>query len=303
MTHIRRSDLNLLPALVVLLEEGSISRAAVRHNLSQPAMSRVLQRLRGMFRDELLVRTSKGYQLTERALALQQELPALLQGIDRQLRGRTFNPATAEEQFRLCCSDFVSRLLMQGLAEQMNTQAPRSRLDILQWHEGAFEEVARGAIDLVLWANRAPPQLQSEQVLGTEMVCVHSMDHPLGRKRLTLERYLSYPHVDVTALKNKPAIVDVHLNAAGHRRRVAVRVPYFGSAIAAVQGTTLIATLPRIAVEQYAAGAPVRVVQPPFAFAPIRVLMSWHPSKTSEPALRWFRELVRKTAAGLAERG
>src|SRR5262245_27214125 len=82
------SELNLLPALVVLLEERSISRAATRHHLSQPAMSRVLQRLRAMFRDELLVRTAKGFELTERARALQEELPGLLQGIDRTLRGK-----------------------------------------------------------------------------------------------------------------------------------------------------------------------------------------------------------------------
>jgi DNA-binding transcriptional LysR family regulator len=66
LTHIRKSDLNLLPALAALLEERSISKAAARHHLSQPAMSRVLQRLRGTFRDELLVRTSQGYALTAR---------------------------------------------------------------------------------------------------------------------------------------------------------------------------------------------------------------------------------------------
>src|SRR5262249_11783797 len=120
LMHMRSADLNLLPALVVLLEERSISRAAVRHNLSQPAMSRVLQRLRGMFRDELLVRTPTGYELTERAIALQAELPGLLQGIDRQLRGKAFDPATAQEHFRLCCSDFVTRMFMRYLADSMN---------------------------------------------------------------------------------------------------------------------------------------------------------------------------------------
>ena len=189
--HIRTSDLNLLPALVVLLEERSISRAAERHHLSQPAMSRVLQRLRDMFRDELLVRTSRGYQLTERALELQKELPALLEGIDRQLGGRTFNPSVAEDLFRMCCSDFVSDLLMPGLMKLMSRLAPRCGLEVVSWHEEAFEDAARGKTDVVLWANRAPPPLQSEQIVGTELVCIFSNRHPLAGKRMTLERYLS----------------------------------------------------------------------------------------------------------------
>jgi DNA-binding transcriptional LysR family regulator len=78
LTHVRKSDLNLLPALALLLEERSISRAAARHHLSQPAMSRVLQRLRETFADELLVRTAHGYELTARARRLQQDLQSLL---------------------------------------------------------------------------------------------------------------------------------------------------------------------------------------------------------------------------------
>jgi DNA-binding transcriptional LysR family regulator len=84
LTHVRKSDLNLLPALALLLEERSISRAAARHHLSQPAMSRVLQRLRETFADELLVRTAHGYELTARARRLQQDLQSLLPEVDRR---------------------------------------------------------------------------------------------------------------------------------------------------------------------------------------------------------------------------
>jgi DNA-binding transcriptional LysR family regulator len=264
-------------------------------------MSRLLQRLRAMFHDELLVRTPNGYQLTERALTLQQELPVLLQSIDRQLRSKAFDPAAAEEQFRLCCSDLIARLFAPSLAEQMGRLAPSSRLEILTWHESAFEDVARGRIEVVIWANRAPPPLLSKQVLGTEMVCVLAADHPLGRKRLTLERYLSYPHVEVTAPHSERTLVENQLSAAGHRRNISLRVPYFGPAVLAIQNTNLIATLPKLAVEQYAAGARVRVEPPPFKFTPIRILMSWHPSKAGEPAARWFRELVLRTAGRIAQ--
>src|SRR5262249_39711713 len=196
----------------------SISKAAARHHLSQPAMSRVLQRLRGTFGDELLVRIARGYALTARARRLQEELQLLLPRIDRLLRGESFDPATADHRFRLCCPDYLSRLFAPRLAARMNKVAPRAELEILAWHEGAFEDTARGTIDAVLWPNKAPPPLRSEEVLLTDMVCAMSADHPLARGRMTMERYLSHPHVMVTVLTTGRTMVDDQLMAAGHRR-------------------------------------------------------------------------------------
>jgi DNA-binding transcriptional LysR family regulator len=300
LTHIRKSDLNLLPALAALLEERSISRAAARHHLSQPAMSRVLQRLRGTFGDELLVRTPRGYSLTARARHLQEELQQLLPRIDRLLRGETFDPATAEDRFRLCCPDYLSRLFAPPLAERLAVTAPRATLEIAPWHEGAVEDVAQGRIDALLRPNRLSPQMRSEEVLRSDMVCVMSAGHPLARRRMTMKDYLAYPHILVTVMSNERTMVDEQLVAAGHRRRIGLRVPYFGSAVLAVERTTLIATVPRAAAQQYAREAQVRMVAPPFSFEPIRILMSWHPSTDSEPSLKWFRGLVRQAAGARA---
>lgn len=300
LAHIRKSDLNLLPALAALLEERSISKAAARYHLSQPAMSRVLQRLRATFEDELLVRTAQGYALTARARRLQEELQLLLPRIDRLLRGDTFDPATAEDRFRLCCPDYLSRLFTPPLIERMGKLAPRAQLEIIAWNERAFEDAARGKTDTVLWPNKAPQPLRSEEVLLSQMVCVMSADHPLARRRLTMESYLSYPHVMVTVLTAGRTMVDDQLFAAGHRRRIGLRVPYFGSAVLAVESAMMIATIPKIAAQQYARQVRVRMLEPPFAFDPIRILMSWHTSTDSEPPLRWFRGLVGEVARRLA---
>jgi DNA-binding transcriptional LysR family regulator len=296
LTHIRKSDLNLLPALAVLLEERSISRAAARHHLSQPAMSRLLQRLRGTFGDELLVRTRQGYQLTSRARQLQSELPALLNGIDGLLRGSAFEPSKMENRIRLCCSDYMSLVFTPRLAERMSKLAPRSELEIVTWHEHAFEDVARGRIDVLLWAHHRPAALHSEQIMETHEVCVLAADHPVPKGRLTLARYLAYPHVRVSVLQGQLTMVDDQLTAAGHPRRIGVQVPYFDTAIHAVQDTTMIATVPRLAAEQYAGNARVRIEPPPFRFMPIRILMRWHPSTDGDAALTWFRDRVRDVA-------
>lgn len=300
LTHIRKSDLNLLPALAALLEERSISRAAARHHLSQPAMSRVLQRLRGTFGDQLLVRTAQGYVLTARARRLQDELQQLLPRIDRLLRGETFDPATAEDRFRLCCPDYLSRLFAPPLAERLAGAAPCATLEIAPWHEGAVDDVARGRIDALLRPNRLTPLLRSEEILRNHMVCVMSASHPLAGRRMTMKGYLAYPHIMVTVMSGERTMVDEQLVAAGHRRHIGLRVPYFGSAVLAVENTQLIATVPRIAAQQYTRGTRVTILPAPFKFEPIRILMSWHTSTDAEPSLRWFRNQVGDIARQLA---
>jgi DNA-binding transcriptional LysR family regulator len=302
LTHIRKSDLNLLPALAVLLEERSISRAAARHHLSQPAMSRVLQRLRGTFGDELLIRTAKGYQLTPRAMRLQGELRALLQEMDRLLRGNVFDPALIEDRFRLCCPDYMSHMFAPRLAETLGKLAPRAQLQIIAWHDGAFEDAGRGRLDVLLWANRMPAPLLNEKIFVTDMVCVMSAQHPVGKRPLTMATYLGCRHVRVNVLHTQSTMVEDQLIAAGHHREIGMEVPYFGTAITAVQDTDMIATVPRAAANQYAPGARVRVVKPPFAFAPINILMGWHPGTNGDAALHWFRDQLRATAREIADR-
>ena len=290
LTHIRKSDLNLLPALAVLLEERSISRAAARHHLSQPAMSRVLQRLRETFGDELLVRTATGYELTARARRLQQDLQSLLPEVDRMLRGARFNPLTAADTFRVCGPDSASILIASRLPGRLKALAPGTQLELLAWHDKAFEDVTHGRVDLLLWANQVPSPLLSRELVEDDIICVLCKRHPIGNATLTKEAYLRYPHVLLTLFSPWGSIVDRVLAKNNQQRRIGLRVPYFGAAVLAVPGTDLIATLPRRSAEIYAGSAPVRTAPFPFKIAQLRYLIAWHPSTNEEPALVWFRE-------------
>ena len=153
---------------------------------------------------------------------------------------------------------------------------------------------------MLLWAHHRPASLHSEQIMETDEVCVLSADHPVPSGRLTLAKYLAYPHVRVSVLHGQLTMVDDQLSAAGHKRRVGLQVPYFDTAVLAVQDTTMIATVPRLAAEQYARRARVRLEPPPFKFMPIRIMMRWHPSTDGDPALKWFRDLTRGVANEMA---
>jgi DNA-binding transcriptional LysR family regulator len=290
LTHVRKSDLNLLPALAVLLEERSISRAAARHHLSQPAMSRVLQRLRETFADELLVRTAHGYELTARARRLQQDLQSLLPEVDRMLRGEIFNPLSAEDTFRVCGPDSASILIASRLPGRLKAMAPATQLELVAWHDKAFDDVTHGRVDVLLWANQVPPPLLFRELLEDDIICVVCERHPSGKGPLTKETYLRYPHVLLTLFNPWGSIVDRVLAKNMQQRRIGLRVPYFGAAVLAVPGTDLIATLPRRSAEIYARSARVRIMPLPFKVARLRYLIAWHPSTNEEPALVWFRE-------------
>jgi DNA-binding transcriptional LysR family regulator len=290
LTHVRKSDLNLLPALALLLEERSISRAAARHHLSQPAMSRVLQRLRETFADELLVRTAHGYELTARARRLQQDLQSLLPEVDRMLRGEIFNPLSAEDTFRVCGPDSASILIASRLPGRLKAMAPATQLELVAWHDKAFDDVTHGRVDVLLWANQVPQPLLSRELLEDDIICVVCERHPSGKGPLTKETYLRYPHVLLTLFNPWGSIVDRVLAKNLQQRRIGLRVPYFGAAVLAVPGTDLIATLPRRSAEIYARSARVRIMPLPFKVARLRYLIAWHPSTNEEPALVWFRE-------------
>jgi DNA-binding transcriptional LysR family regulator len=111
ITHLRQADLNLLVVFTALAEERNVTRAASRLLLSQPAVSRALQRLREMFHDDLLIRTSSGYEPTPKGKRLLQELSAMLPRLDRLLSGEDFDPIVEEATFRIAVTDHASHVL------------------------------------------------------------------------------------------------------------------------------------------------------------------------------------------------
>src|SRR5579875_3697359 len=142
--HIETVDLNLLPALIALLEERHVSRAAQRVQLSQPAMSRALQRLRRALDDELLVRGPDGYVLTPRAERIQAQLAAIVPRLETMLTGERFDPREAEAVFRLAGTDYAVTTLGPALFRQLFAAAPRSALRFQLVDDRVFDELDRG---------------------------------------------------------------------------------------------------------------------------------------------------------------
>src|SRR5882724_11068988 len=294
--HLRNVDLNLLHALYALLEERHVSHAAKRSFLSQPAMSRALDRLRETFGDPLLVRTGRVYERTPRGERVLRELESIMGRLAAMVQGEEFYPAGSQERFRVAMTDHGSAIVLPALLERVRKAAPHARLEISAWRTQAYEDVVAGRIDLALSAEAVPPTLESEVIFNLDFVCLVGSTQPVRKRRFTLKQYLQLPHALVETLDGQQTMVDRPLAQLGVKRRVALRIPFFIPAIFAIARTDLILTVPRKLAKIAAKIAGVRVVEPPHEIKAFPYFMAWHPRLSTEPAHRWFREQLRMVA-------
>lgn len=294
--HLRNVDLNLLHALLALLEEQHVTRAAKRCFLSQPAMSRALDRLREMFGDLLLVRSGRAYQRTVRGERVLRELETLMPRLQAMVRGEDFDPARCQEHFRVAMTDHASTVLMPALMERMRTAAGNARVDAYARHDRVYEDVVAGRIDTALSAEVPPPVLEAEILYKEDFVCLVGPAQPIRPRRFTMKQYLDLPHALVGTWEGQQTPVDRPLAELGLRRRAVLRIPFFVPTILTIARTDLVFTLPRRLAKIIAAIADVRVVEPPHEIKGFSYFMAWHPRVTSESAHAWFREQLRRAA-------
>jgi DNA-binding transcriptional LysR family regulator len=295
-TDLRHVDLNLLLALYALLEERHVTRASKRCFLSQPAMSRALERLREMFGDALLIRSGRGYERTVRGDRLLRELQSLLPRLESLVRGEEFDPRRSQERFRLAVRHHASITLVPPLIRRIRTEAPGARLEVSEWEERAYEAVMAGSLDAALSAEHPPSGLESEVLFQVDFVCVVGAAQKVHPRRFTLAQYLDLPHVAVETWAGQQTPVDRPLAQFGAKRRVVVSVSFFSAAIFAVANTDLVVTVPRRLTKVVQPLNGVRLVEPPREIKPFPYFMTWHPRLNEEPAHAWFREQVRAAA-------
>jgi DNA-binding transcriptional LysR family regulator len=298
--HLRTVDLNLLHALHALLEERHVTRAAKRCFLSQPAMSRALERLRETLGDPLLVRTGRAYERTVRGERVLRELESIMRRLETMVQGEEFSPARSQERFRVAMTDHGSTILLPVLLQRIRKAAPDARLEVSAWRTQAYEDVAAGRIDVALSAEAVPPTLEYELIFNLDFVCLVGSAQPVRTRRFALKQYLQLPHALVETLDGQQTMVDRPLAQLGVKRRVALRLPFFLPAIFAIAKTDLVLTVPRKLAKITAPIAGLRMVEPPRDIKAFPYFMAWHSRLNTEPAHAWLRDQVRIAARSLS---
>lgn len=290
-------DLNLLVALDALLAERSVTRAAQRMGLSQPAMSNALSRLRDLLDDPVLVRTGHGMEPTPRALDLAAPVHRLLMDARKALaRPRSFDPASSVQRFRIETTANVELSLFPELAPRVTKVAPNVELVMTRATRGTEEELRTGRADLFvgMWS-KIPSHLHSHLVRQEGFACILRRGHP--KARVTLRAYGELPHVVVTQDDWPGGSADTALADRGIDQQVTLRTPDYLVAAKVVAQSNAIATLPHGVAVALAELLPLEITRPPIDVSGVPVSMVWHPRTHEQEGHRWLRGLVMDTAA------
>jgi DNA-binding transcriptional LysR family regulator len=301
MRDVRRIDLNLLGALDALLEEQSVTRAADRLALTQPTVSAMLARLRKLFGDPLFVRSQRGILPTPRALALAPSLKQWLAEAHTLIASRKFDPATAELTASLAANDYIQTALIVPFIERLRREAPNARFAV---RCPQFAEVtsllANGELDLSIHTTPEIPSadLPSRVLYEERYVCAVRKGHPLKGAAVTVDQFCRYPHVMVSPSEGGfVGPTDHALARVGRKRRVVLSAPGFLILPEILKTDDLIAVVPERVLRGRMAG--LRTFAPPVAVAGFSVVLLWHQRVHDDPAHRWLRELLARTASGM----
>jgi DNA-binding transcriptional LysR family regulator len=300
LEKLRQVDLNLLITFAAIAEEKSITAAASRLLLSQPAVSRALQRARAMFQDDLLIRSPKGFELTLRGRKILQELEGLLPKMESLVTSALFDPMREKSYFRISGPDNVCTMVLPPLCRQYANGLYQVQFEFHPWQSGIAELVEHGQLDLVLHIDDGllPSHFQSERLYREDWICAVACDSRFGN-RLSLKQYLAASHIVVATYAGVQTIPDKQLAAVGAKRSSCIRVPYFGVALQCLPGTELVLTLTSGMRSVIKRDRQLRLVKAPPELHSFHFLMAWHPRLNSDPRHVWLREAMRLITAGL----
>ncbi len=303
-----RTSLQLLAYLDVLISEKQVTRAAEKMGIGQPAMSGALTRLRELFNDPILVKTSMGMEPTARALELNRQVNEALRLIEGAVSTEdSFDPAAASVTYKIMASEGVAQLFLPAIMKTVREQAPEVRFGVAAGDIRYMHDVLRdGEYDLVLGYVRHPPQnLYQLLVYPQRLVCIAASDNLKIGSKFALEDFVSLPHVvwgmDPVPFPTIEVLIDEILSQRGLSRNVVLRVPNVSMSVSVVAATDMIAVVPERVAMQAAENEGLRILPLPFPVDSIDISMYWHERCHRDPAHIWLRNVIR--GAGESLRG
>lgn len=298
-----RYDLNLLPVFIALIEERSVTRAAERLGITQPALSNALNRLREMMRDPLFIRERYGIQPTQMAEELAPVIAAALSKIDDVVIGQQqFDPASAERLVTIAPNGYVEFVLLPSIVARFGETAPGIRLRLTPYGSDLGETgVVSGTTSMVLGRIVDPPDsLVVQHLFDDGLACVVRADHPEIGDSLSRAQYERLRHVNMLPPGRLRAGLFQALEQQGLRREVAVSVTHFLAIPELIAVSDYCSTLPALICRRLAQDTRLKVLPPPVDLGTFPVQMAWHVRYRHDPAHRWLRSLIADVARGVA---
>jgi DNA-binding transcriptional LysR family regulator len=294
-------DLNLLVAFDALMTTRSVSRSAERLNLSQPAMSAALARLRDYFGDELLILQGKRMHPTAFADELMPQVRESLLSLETMLaRSPNFLPATSQRHFRIVTSDYVLATLIVPLIAQLAEEAPGMRIDCGLPQPGTVQELEEGKIDLTITPEYVIGGNHLSYILYTEpqLVAGWSQNPAIAKGAITEDAFFAAEHVAVlpgggTTL----SYADRQLELMGKKRRIQATAALFTAVPWLLEGTARLAVMHSRLAKSLAGRFEMATAPLPFEMPAMKQMLSYHPGRKGDAALTWLRGKIESIAA------
>ncbi|MBZ0224737.1 MAG: LysR family transcriptional regulator [Comamonas sp.] len=299
-----RVDLHLIRVLYTVLGERSVSRAALRLGMNQPAVSAALKRLRELTGDPLIVRSGAEMVITDVAQQMIEPAAGVLRAAEALFtQSRDFDARTSAITFTIAASDYLDPLFLPRLVTDIKSEAPLARIEIhaLTREADYRAQLAQGEVDLVIGNWLQPPDdLHIAQLFSDEVVSLVSREHPAAHGGWSQEEWLAAEHIaPMPTYPGARGVIDQVLSSLGLTRNIVARSAYFGLIPEMVAHSRLVLTTGRQHCERVAAQLPLAIVPCPVTMPPLHYYQLWHTRSQHAGSARWLRERVKRTIASL----
>lgn len=297
-------DLHTIRVLHTLLMEHSVSKAALRLGMHQPAVSVILRRLRNLSGDPLLVRAGHAMVPTDAGIRMIEPIATILQAADTLFSAALgFDPQTTERTFHLAATDSLDPALLPLLVSQIKRLAPYCRIEIHQLSADSdySERLAQGGLDVVVgnWV-KPPGELYMGSLFTDEIVCLVSRSHPAVHSGWTTKSWLNAQHIANTpTYPGARSVIDDQLKALDLQRNIAVRCAHFNLIPQMVASTQLVLTTGRQFCRRFTDVLPLAVLDCPIDLPKLAYYQLWHERAHASSSSRWLREQIKSVAGSL----
>lgn len=303
--NLRSVDLNLLVVLEALLEEKQVTKAAERLHMSQPAVSRALQRLRSTFADPLLVRSAEGYDLSVRAGQIIGDLKSVLHSVSQIISETEFSPKASKQIVKIAGPELETGLYIPDLLAIMGQDAPDMQVELDSRPADYFDMLSRGDIHFAI--SGVAPQTAEDQFHRalldiTDIALIMGAHHTLASKEITLDEYLSARHGYVSITGKGPAMMDSKLREMGKKRKTVLCLSSFMSVADFCEKTDLVFMLPTNLIEKISLGRAVvtRKLPPQLKAEPLPFYLYWHARDHHDAMHQWIKNALLQQAGQLS---
>lgn len=288
-----------LQVFLAVIETGSVTAAAAQLGVTQSAVSHTLDKLRGLLRDPLFVKSGRGVVATAHAQALADPARRLIDDMQALARGSRFDPATAEIHLAIAANDFQRDLLLPAFRTRVSEKLKRLSIEIIPSEAPTAEMLRERHADLIITPR--PPEgidILQKRLLVDKVACFY--DSKTRERPRSLKDYLAARHVAVVYEGGRKTLFDQEIERVAGAREMSVTVPNFSGVAAFLEGSTMIASLPSLMHTGIMRGFGTSPL--PCKISPLPMYMVWHRRDLEDPASRWLRDELDATASEVMAR-